>query len=433
MGKKKVVVVGTGVRGLWSYMQHIVRGHLSDICELCGVYDIVPSRARNMRTRLAADFPIFDDFDTMLDTVRPDFVLVTTIDSNHHEYIIRALDKGYDVISEKPLTNTRKKALAIMEAEKRSGHKVRVIFNMRYMKPFEDLKRVIRSGVIGEVKHVDFQWLLDRDHGADYYRRWHRYMKNTTSLLVHKSTHHFDVINWVLGKRPVSVYADCTLDFYGKCGPYRGASCHDCAHTAECPFFWDILSKENINYKLYYHDVYPESHYNRDGCVFAEDIDIFDRMSLLVRYEGGVTMNYSLVTYADEEGPRFRFVGTKGTVEMEYYASGPRAHTKRGTTFADEVAASGAKVGGDATGTIAIRILPAGGEEQVVLTGFTKAGEHGGADVAMRDDIFRAPNPNDDLGHVAPSIDGYYSLAIGDMAVASVKAGRPVGIDELLD
>ena len=430
MGKKKCVVVGTGVRGLWSYMQHIVRGHLSDICELSGVYDIVPSRSRIMRERLMADFPIFDSFDGMLDTVKPDFVLVTTVDSNHHEYIIRALDKGYDVISEKPLTNTRKKALEIMEAERRSGHRVRVIFNMRYMRPIEDLKRVITSGVIGEVKHIDFQWLLDRDHGADYYRRWHRYMEFTTSLLVHKSTHHFDVIQWIIGKKPLSVYADCSLDFYGKNGPYRAEACHLCPHTAECPFFWDILTKDN--YKKYYYDVYPESHYHRDGCVFAEDIDIYDRMSLLVKYEGGVTMNYSLVTYAAEEGPRFRFVGTKGTVEMEYYGSGPRSHTNRGTTFADEVGKGGATVTGDKEGTVAIRILPADGEEQVVLTGFS-AGEHGGADVVMRDDIFRAPSPNDELGHTAPSIDGYYSLAIGDMAVASVKAGRPVRIDELLD
>ena len=432
MQKKKCVIVGTGVRGLWSYMQHIVKGHLSDICELSGMYDIVPSRSRVMRERMGApDIPIFDSFEGMLDTVKPDYVLVTTMDSNHHDYIIRALDKGYDVISEKPLTNTRKKALEIMEAEKRSGHKVRVIFNMRYMRPIEDLKRIVTSGVIGEVRHIDFQWLLDRDHGADYYRRWHRYMENTTSLLVHKSTHHFDVINWILGKKPESVYADCTLEFYGKNGPYRGASCHECEHTAECPFFWDILTK--INYKKYYYDVYEESHYNRDGCVFAEDIDIYDRMSLLVKYEGGVTMNYSLITYAPEEGPRFRFVGTKGTVEMEYYGSGPRAHSSRGTTFADEVGKGGAAVTGDKEGTIAIRILPANGEEQIFLTGFAATGDHGGADVVMRDDIFRSPRENDDLGHVAPSIDGYYSLAIGDMAVASVKAGRPVKIDELLD
>ena len=427
MQKKRCVIVGTGTRGAYSYVSPIAKGHLSDVCEMCGLYDIVTSRAEIV-SKMFGDIPVFTDFEEMLDTVKPDFVIVTTKDSNHHDYIIRALDKGYDVVSEKPMTNTRKKALAIMEAEKRSGHTVRTTFNMRYMKPIEDLKRVIASGVIGEVRHIDFQWLLDRYHGADYFRRWHRYLDNSTSLLIHKSTHHFDVINWIIGQKPASVYADCTLEFYGKNGPYRGEACHKCSYTAECPFYIDI-TKGGVNTRLY-HDVLPESHYYRDGCVFAEDIDIFDRMALLVKYDGGITMNYSLVAYAPEEGPRIRFVGTKGSVEFEYYGSGPRAYSKRGTTFLEEIAER--KVSGDKEGNIIIRVLPAGGEEQIVLTGFG-TGAHGGADDVMRDDIFRAPNPSDDLCHVAPSIEAYYSLAIGDMAVMSCRLGRPVKIDELPD
>ena len=427
MEKKKCVIVGVGGRGTQSYVAPIAKGHLSDVCELCGIYDAVLSRSRVI-SEMYGNIPVFEDFDVMLDTVKPDFVIVTTKDSNHHEYIIRALEAGYDVVSEKPMTNTRKKALEIMEAEKRTGHTVRVTFNMRYMKPIEDLKRVIMSGVIGDVTHIDFQWLLDRRHGADYFRRWHRYLENSTSLLIHKSTHHFDVINWIIGKKPASVYADCTLEFYGKNGPYRGKACHECEHAAECPFFYDI-EKSSFN-KAVYHDIRKESGYLRDGCVFAEDIDIFDRMALLVKYEGGITMNYSLVAYAPEEGPRIRIMGTKGSVEFEYYGSGPRAYSKRGTTFAEEVATGGAAVSGDKNGNIVIRVLPAGGEEQIILTGFG-SGAHGGADDVMRDDIFRAPNENDELCHVAPSIEGYYSLAIGDMAVLSNRLGRPVKLEEL--
>lgn len=427
MQKKKCVIVGVGSRGTHSYLAPIATGHLSDVCEMCGIYDAVLSRAKIV-SGMYGNIPVFEDFDVMLDTVKPDFVIVTTKDSNHHEYIIRSLEAGYDVVSEKPMTNTREKALAIMEAEKRTGHKVRVTFNMRYMKPIEDLKRVIMSGVIGEVTHIDFQWLLDRRHGADYFRRWHRYLDNSTSLLIHKSTHHFDVINWIIGKKPESVYADCTLEFYGKNGPYRGKACHACEHAAECPFFYDI-TKSGFD-KAIYHDIREESGYFRDGCVFAEDIDIFDRMALLVKYEDGITMNYSLVAYAPEEGPRIRIIGTKGTVEFEYFGSGPRAYSKRGTTFAEEIATTGAAVSGDKQGNIVIRVLPAGGEEQIILTGFG-VGSHGGADDVMRDDIFRAPNPNDELGHVAPSIEGYYSLAIGDMAVMSNRLGRAVKLEEL--
>lgn len=424
MEKKKAVIVGIGARGMWSYVEPIVRGHLSDAVELCGIYDAVATRAA-LVSRHYGGIPVFDDFDAMLDAVKPDFVIVTTKDSDHHEYIIRALEAGYDVISEKPMTNSRKKALAIMEAERRTGHRVLVTFNMRYMKPIEDLKRVVMSGVIGEVRHVDFSWLLDRSHGADYFRRWHRYLDNSTSLLIHKSTHHFDVINWIIGKRPLSVFARCYLEFYGKNGPFRGESCHQCRHTAECPFYYDIM-RDGYS-KLFFYDVEEESKYHRDGCVFAEDIDIFDRMALSVRYEDDVTMNYSLVAYSPFEGPRFRLVGTKGIAELEWYNAG------RGTTFADEVAAAtraGKQVTGE--GSMLIRVTPAWGEVQYVRTGFG-SGAHGGADDVMRNDLFRTPQEHDELGHVAPSIEGYYSLAIGDMAVLSSRLGREVTIDEIPD
>ncbi len=411
MSKKRCVIVGTGGRGIRSYVEPIATGHLSDVCEMCGLYDTAKARAE-LCSRQYGNIPVFDDFEEMLDTVKPDFVIVTTKDADHHDYIIRALDKGYDVVSEKPMTNTRKKALAIMEAEKRSGHKVRVTFNMRYMRPIIDYKKVMMSGVIGEVKHVDMEWRLDRCHGADYFRRWHAFMENSNSLLLHKSTHHFDVVNWLIGNKvPKSVFARCTLDFYGKNGKIRGKSCHTCEHKNECPFYWDITKPDSEGKsfdKQYYYDIEEATGYTRDNCVFDEKIDIFDRMSLNVLYEGGITMNYSLIAYAPDEGPVIKIYGTKGRVEFFYNSSGPeKSH-----------------------GDIKIKVFDVNGNEEIIPTSF-QSGDHGGADDIMRDDIFRETNREDPLGQIADSFQGYTSLAIGDMAVLSSKLGREVSLDEL--
>jgi predicted dehydrogenase len=250
---KRCVVVGTGHRGINSYIKPIAVGHLSDVACIVGVYDKVKARAE-LCSKEYGNFPVYDDFEYMLSDAKPDFVIVTTDDSSHHDYIIRALEMGYDVVSEKPMTNSREKALRILDAEKRTGHKVRVTFNMRYMKPFADFKKVIMGGVIGDVRHVDFMWLLDRDHGADYFRRWHRYIKNTNSLLIHKSTHHFDVVNWIIGnKRPKSVFAHCYLDFYGKNGEFRGECCHKCEYIDKCKFYMDIKSVPF--YEKYYYSI----------------------------------------------------------------------------------------------------------------------------------------------------------------------------------
>ena len=51
------------------------------------------------------------------------------------------------------------------------------------------------DGLVGRPLLVDFSWVLDTSHGADYFRRWHREKQNSGGLLVHKSTHHFDLVN----------------------------------------------------------------------------------------------------------------------------------------------------------------------------------------------------------------------------------------------
>ena len=69
---------------------------------------------------------------------------------------------------------------------------------------------------IGEVYSVHFEWLLNTVHGADYYRRWHRNKANSGGLLVHKATHHFDLVNFWLGTEPDTVFAFGDLNFYGR-------------------------------------------------------------------------------------------------------------------------------------------------------------------------------------------------------------------------
>ena len=84
--------------------------------------------------------PVYDDFDEMLREVKPDTVIVTTKDSMHDFYVIKALEAGCDVIVEKPMTTTFDKANAIKEAEEKSGKKVTVVFNLRYLPFFVTVK-----------------------------------------------------------------------------------------------------------------------------------------------------------------------------------------------------------------------------------------------------------------------------------------------------
>lgn len=150
-----------------------------------------------------------------------------------------------------------------------------------------------------------------------------------------------------------------------------------------------------------------ESGYYRDGCVFAEEIDIYDRMALNVQFEDGATMNYSLTCYNPDEGFRAYFTGTKGRVEMVSFTSG--LHT-------DD--------------PIQIKITTEDGKEQIVETSYD-TGTHGGADAKMLEVLFGINTEPDPLGRSAGSYAGYLSLAIGDMAVRSIQTGQEVTLEDI--
>ncbi|MCA9886701.1 MAG: Gfo/Idh/MocA family oxidoreductase, partial [Anaerolineae bacterium] len=146
---------------------------------------------------------------------KPDTVIVATIDAMHHHYIIRAMDLGCDVITEKPMTTDAAKLRAIFEAIDRTGRSLRVTFNYRYAPAYTQFRELIMNGAVGRPLLVDFSWMLDTSHGADYFRRWHREKENSGGLMVHKATHHFDLVNWWIDSYPQEVFALGSLGFYG--------------------------------------------------------------------------------------------------------------------------------------------------------------------------------------------------------------------------
>ena len=160
-----------------------------------------------------------------------------------------------------------------------------VTFNYRYAPKHEKIKEIIAGGEIGRVTSVDFSWYLDTRHGADYFRRWHRLKSGGGSLWVHKATHHFDLINWWLDADPVEVTAYGALNVYGKNGAVRGTNCRTCPHKSNCQFYWDITKDARLM-KLYAECEDVDGYY-RDGCVFREDVDIYDAMSAVVKYSSG--------------------------------------------------------------------------------------------------------------------------------------------------
>jgi len=217
MPKTRYAQVGLGDRSIlftWAITQQYAENS-----ELVAICDSNPGRAdlRLVMAQASGAKPASyapEDFDRMVVETKPDVVVVTSMDSTHDHYIVRAMELGCDVVTEKPMTTDAEKCQRIIDMQRATRRQVRVTFNYRYAPYRTQVKDLLMSGVIGDIKSVDFHWMLDIRHGADYFRRWHRNKRNSGSLLVHKATHHFDLVNWWLSTVPETVYATGSRRFY---------------------------------------------------------------------------------------------------------------------------------------------------------------------------------------------------------------------------
>jgi len=213
-------MVGTGDRGTGMWGTPVL-AEFKDLVEFVGLCDINPGRVETARKMLGLSCAVYTDFDKMMKEQKPDRLIVTTVDGFHDEYIIKGMEYGADIITEKPMTTDEHKCQAILDAQKRTGKNIAVTFNYRYSPHRQKIYELLRGGAIGPVTSVDFHWYLDVYHGADYFRRWHRLRKNSGSLLVHKASHHFDLLNWWIDSEPQEVFGFGSLEFYGKNNSFR--------------------------------------------------------------------------------------------------------------------------------------------------------------------------------------------------------------------
>lgn len=426
MKKTRYAIVGLGGRS--SMFTGAILQHHADRCALVGLCDVNQTRmdywnhqfkkrwnVKPIRTYRAAEF------DRMVQETKPDTVIVTSIDRTHHQYICRAMELGCDAISEKPMTVDAEKCQQILDTVERTGRKLRVTFNYRYSPPRTTVKDLLMKGTIGAVKAVHFEWLLDTVHGADYFRRWHRDRRNSGGLMVHKATHHFDLVNWWLDSSPQLVFALGSLAFYGRANAEsRGITKFydrgtDHPNAKSDPFALSLTDKDAL--QGLYLDAAHEDGYRRDQSVFSDGISIEDTMNVLVRYRNGAQMSYTLTAYCPWEGYRIAFIGTQGRIELEDLE---KSYINSGSGI----------IGESASHSQRITVFPHWGKPYTVEPP-PAIGGHGGGDTPLCNDIFGKPK-KDPYNRAADHFAGARSILTGIAANRSFNTGLPVNVDDLV-
>ena len=455
MSARRYAVVGTGARaGL--YIRALAGRYAADaaIVAWCDTnrarmnyYDDLLTAAG--RTSPAQYGP--DDFGRLLDTERPDAVLVTSPDHTHPRYAAQALRAGCDVILEKPVATSADGARTLADAARTSAGTLRVTFNYRYSPRNSVLRRVIADGIIGKVTSVHFEWVLDTVHGADYFRRWHREKTASGGLLVHKSSHHFDLVNWWIGDIPDTVYARGALRFYGPASARergleeRQGRSFGAPGMAADPFALDLQAAPAL--RRLYLEAEAEDGYIRDRDVFSPGISIEDNLAVLVGYRSGALLTYSLNAHSPWEGYRVSVNGDAGRAELEVVERGHVRSVADGSVSGRPAVDPMVSLGADAGTTIRVgrggadagdlrpvceRLLVQRHWEPARAVPIPEAaGAHAGGDEPLLGSLFGREAPADPLGQRADYADGLASVAIGLAANESIATGTVIDVSRL--
>ena len=421
--KKRYAIVGASHRASRLFLGPILNGY-SDVAECVAIVDIDAGRMRLMNDEFGSDIPTWsaEKSDEMLEACGPDTVIVASTDATHHTYIIAALKRGLDVISEKPLTIDAENCRAILAAEAESKGRVTVTFNYRYSPLATAVREMIAGGSVGRVVSVDLSWCLDTYHGSSYFMRWNRRRSESGGLNVHKATHHFDLVQWWTGQKPVEVSAFGGRHFYGPEGPRNprqvdGRHCPTCDDRDGCEYYtrWHTDDGNDAELDEHVGGLQTLSHYtdySARQCIYDSEVDIEDTFAAIVRYDGGAILNYSLNASTPYEGFRVAINGLDGRIETSTVHAANRAPHPEPP---DEP----------------IVYMPMfGGYEEIRPP--ESEGGHGGSDPLMLAELLRGPDPAARVARQADLTDGVLSVLVGVAVHRSMTEGRPIRIEELL-
>ncbi len=294
----------------------------------------VAAIADNRRVRLEAaqkylhlpEERVFDSAEALLAAPKlADLMVVATQDAQHREHAIRAMERGYDLLLEKPISNRLQDCKAVVEAAKRLGRRVIICHVLRYTVFYQQIKKLIDEGVVGKAETIQAAEAVGYYHMAHSYVRgnWHK-QADSSPMILAKCCHDLDIFLWLTGKKCQSVSSFGSLDYFKKenCPEGAKARCSDGCEV-DCPFHaprfylsrlpgWPthILNPEPTEENI--REALRTTDYGR--CVFQMDNDVVDHQVVNLLLEGGVTVNFSMTGFTNRQTRTIDVMGTQGEI-----------------------------------------------------------------------------------------------------------------------
>ncbi|MBO5221338.1 MAG: Gfo/Idh/MocA family oxidoreductase [Clostridia bacterium] len=330
MKKVKVLVAGCGSRGSNAYGKIMER--MPDQYEVVGIAEPIDSRRNDMKRRfnLSEEVCFLDWKDMAAQPKFADMVVIATQDYMHREPALAFIEKGYDILLEKPMAPTPKECMEIVEAAKKHNTKILVCHVLRYTKFFKTLKQMISDGLIGDVQVINHQEDVGHIHQSHSFVRgnW-RNSEETTPMILAKCCHDTDLLQWLVGSKCKKVQSFGSLSHFNAKNAPEGAPdrCTDgCPHGDTCFYNAIKLYHEHIAAEWMVHvcgvnpnatdeDIMEQLRTGPYGrCVYKCDNDVVDHQTVNMEFENGETVTLTMTAFT-KGGRHTRIMGTKGEIE----------------------------------------------------------------------------------------------------------------------
>lgn len=382
--KKKLTAAVLGAGGRGSMYADLIQRQHSDEFDIAAICDINPKQLEKCKKMLnLTDNMLFTDEEEFLSEKRADVLIIATYDDRHIEECTRAMRLGYDILMEKPVSNSREEIDKLLQVQKETGRVVSICHELRYGPAFVKLGELVDSGIIGELLAVDAMERVAYWHQAQAYVRIQSQRTGLFfSTILAKCSHDLDLVQRYVGSRCDTVSSVGDLSFFKKENMPKDAAhrCLDCKYVEECPYSakkiyidmwkekgcpefewpWSKVSLVNPNTEEDLYEGIKNSYFGE--CVFDLGVeankDVVDRQMVQMRFENGVIATLKMV-FAAEPGRRFNMFGSHGEIVFD-----------------------------ERVGTI--EVLPYGKEKIVYDFSEIAGGGHGGGDSILIGNLYNA-------------------------------------------
>lgn len=314
--KLKAIILGAGYRGR-AYAEY-AQSH-PDQLEIVGVADPVQANA------IPAPRYWNDWKECLADKPEADIVMITMPDSLHHDSAIAALDAGYHLLLEKPISPTEEECREVIAKALEKKRLVIVGHILRYTAYFAHIKALIDSGELGEVVSIAHQ------ESAGFWKVAHSYVrgnwansKKSSPIILAKCSHDFDLFVWWLGKKCKKVTSFGSIKLFKPENMPKGAAtrCVDCPPSIEKRCVWSArnmyVRHDELKYLFADHSdeamikLIEETEYGK--CVYQADNDVPDHQTVTMEFEGGATVSHVMTGFTEKNIRTTRIALTRGEI-----------------------------------------------------------------------------------------------------------------------